>query len=161
MIRRFALAALMAVVCTAFVADVAGAFTRAQAICVKGARTRAKSTILGARIAAATQLSTDLSVCLNDPGHCVSDCQAALAVCQFPYTDPKVGSASICRGDCKTKNLADNDACSKVDPDKQVGCVADAQFELFKCNQACQATVQPALIECSGVFNDCLQRCSN
>ena len=158
MIRRFALAALAAVVCSAFVADQAGAFTRAQAICVKAARSRAKNALSTARTQVASQLSTDLSVCLNDQTNCVPTCQAQLAACQDPYTG-KNGSATACRADCKTANLADNDACGDAaDP---VKCVADAQFKLFTCNQACQAGVQPALIECTGNFNDCLQRCSN
>ncbi len=158
MIRRFALAALTAVVCTAFVADQAGAFTRAQAICVKAARSRAKTALANARTQVATQLTTDLSACLNDQTMCVPQCQAALATCQDPYTG-KNGSATACRADCKTANLADNDACGNAaDP---VKCVADAQFKLFTCNQACQAAVQPGLIECNGEYNDCLQRCSN
>jgi len=158
MIRRFALAALTVAVCTAFVADTAGAFTRAQAICVKAARGRAKTALLNARTAASETLSSDLSVCLNDTTQCVSTCQAVLASCQEPFTG-KAGSATVCRGDCKTANLADNNNCSN-DPDP-VKCVANAQFKLFTCNQACQAAVQPDLINCSGEFNDCLQRCSN
>lgn len=160
MIRRFALAALTVAVCTAFVADTAGAFTRAQAICVKAARSRAKTALLNARGAASDALATDLSVCLNDTTHCVSDCQAVLGSCQEPLTG-KSGSATACRGDCKVANLADNDACSNADPSQQVKCVADAQFKLFTCGQACQAAVQPGLISCSGDYNDCLQRCSN
>jgi hypothetical protein len=162
MIRRFALAALTVAVCTAFVADTAGAFTRAQAICVKAARGRAKTALLNARIAVASTLQSDLSLCLNDPGHCVSDCQAVLAACQDPYTG-KAGSATLCRADCKTANLAANNACTDNTnpvPDP-VKCIADAQFALFTCGQACQAAVQPGLISCSGDFNDCLQRCSN
>jgi hypothetical protein len=158
MIRRFALAALTVAVCTAFVADTAGAFTRAQAICVKAARSRAKQTLLSARQAASDTLSTDLSVCLNDKTQCVSTCQAVQASCQEPFTG-KAGSATLCRGVCKTTNLADNDACGN-DPDP-VKCVALAQYKLFTCGQACQAAVQLDLIGCSGDYNDCLQRCSN
>jgi hypothetical protein len=158
MIRRFALAALTVAVCTAFVVDTAGAFTRAQAICVKAARSRAKTALSAARTAASDALATDLSVCLNDTSHCVSTCQAVLASCQEPFTG-KAGSATLCRGDCKTQNLADNDACGN-DPDP-VKCVANAQYKLFTCNQGCQAAVQLDLINCSGDFNDCLQRCSN
>ena len=60
MIRRFALAALMAVVCTALVADVAAALTRLEAICVKGSRARARKTVLDCRSAAQTTLSAHL-----------------------------------------------------------------------------------------------------
>jgi hypothetical protein len=161
MIRRFALAALMGVVCTAFVADVAGAYTRAQAICVKAVRTKAKNTVLSARSDATSTLQGDLKTCLNAPGSCVTDCQAALTLCQFPYLDLKTGSVKACRDDCKAANGIATGNCANLAQDKIVACVATAELDLFTCNQACQAAAQPALIECNGQYNDCLQICAN
>jgi hypothetical protein len=155
MIRRIALAAVMGAFCAALVADSASAFTRREAICVKGARSRAKLAIRDCRDQATDKLQTDLSACLNDSTNCVGDCLAAQAACQA-LQKPGVDA---CRDGCKADNALANDNCGlAADP---VQCVADAQFVLFTCNQGCAAAAQPALIECNGTFNDCLQGCSN
>ena len=155
MIRRIALAAVTGVLCAALVADTASAFTRLEAICVKGARARAKNSIRDCRNAAADKLATDLQACLNDTTGCVGQCltdQAACQALQKPTSD-------ACRAGCKADNAANTNTCGDAaDPIK---CVADAQFTLFTCNQGCAAQIQPALIDCNGTFNDCLQGCSN
>jgi hypothetical protein len=155
MIRRIALAAVMGAFCAALLADSASAFSRRQAICVKGARSRAKLAIKDCRDDAASKLATDLSACLNDSTGCVTDCIAAQAACQALQKP----ALDTCRDGCKADNALTNDGCGDA-PDP-VKCVADAQFVLFTCNQGCAAAVQPALIECNGSFNDCLQFCSN
>jgi hypothetical protein len=155
MIRRITLAAVIGGLCAALVADSASAFTRREAICVKGARSRAKLLIRDCRDQASDKLQTDLSACLNDSTNCVGDCLAQQAACQALQKP----ALDTCREGCKADNAEANDGCSLAqDP---VKCVADAQFVLFVCNQGCAAASQPALIECNGAFNDCLQGCSN
>jgi hypothetical protein len=104
------------------------------------------------------KLATDLKACLNDSTGCVGTCLAEQAACQKLQTG--VGTAyDQCRDACKTQLAVDTDACR--DAGDPVACVSAAQYKLFTCNQDCQAAVQPALIECNGAFNDCLQGCSN
>lgn len=162
MIRRFATAALMGALCAALVADVAGAFTRREAICVKSARTRSKLALNAARDAARTQLTTDLQTCFGGGAGCVSSCQVDLDVCTGGpdgKTGPKGDIRNCVTNVCKVQNAVDIDNCrDAADP---VACVAQAQLKLFLCNQDCAAKSQAALIECNGQFNDCLQGCSN
>ena len=159
MIRRIALAAVMAALCAALVVP-ASAFTRRQAICVKGARVRAKDSASQCKTAAQTQLANDLTACLDNSG-CVSGCLTTQATCvsntQQDPNDPTMGSKP-CIAKCKVTNATDSAACS-TDPDP-VGCVAKTQLALFVCNQACAAAAEPALIDCNGNFNDCLQTCA-
>lgn len=171
MIRRFALAALTAAVCTALVADVAGAFTRLEAICVKSARARARQSILSARTDAQTKLTTDLQVCFNDTGgNCVTGCLGKQAVDAKVFTD----AIRACQNDqcqagdptgtcaCKKQNVVASNACSDLaKPTDQVACVANAQLALFQCNQACAGRYEAGIIEVNGQYNDCLQGCSN
>jgi hypothetical protein len=155
MIRRIALAAVTGALCATLLVDTASAYTRREAICVKGARSRAKLAIRDCRDQAADKLATDLSACLNDTNGCVSGCISDQATCQALQKP----TLDTCRNGCKADNALANDNCGNAaDP---VKCVADAQFVLFTCNQGCAASVQPALIECNGLFNDCLQGCSN
>jgi hypothetical protein len=162
MIRRFAMAAITGALCAALIADVASAFTRKEAICVKSARTRSKLALLAARDAARTQLSTDLETCFGGGAGCVSQCQADLDVCSGGVDGKPgpTGDIRSCINDkCKVQNATDIDNCrDAADP---VACVAQAQLALFLCNQGCAAASQAALIECNGVYNDCLQGCSN
>ncbi len=167
MIRRFALAAVTAVVCTALVADVAGAFTRREAICVKAARTRARSALIDCRTQATTSLSNDLQACFGDTTGCVSGCLATQAAKQQPYkaaitacqTDQCPVGTDPTKCACKKNNAAATAACGNAaDP---VACVAQAQLNLFLCNQACVSYSEAGLIEVNGEFNDCLQGCSN
>jgi hypothetical protein len=155
MIRRIALAAVTGALCAALLVDTASAVTRREAICIKGARSRAKLAIRDSRDQAAAKLATDLSACLNDTTGCVGDCLANQAACQALQKP----ALDTCRTGCKADNALATDNCGNA-PDP-VKCVADAQFVLFTCNQGCAAQVQPALIECNGTFNDCLQGCSN
>lgn len=166
MIRRIALGAVAGALCAALVATPAGAFTRRQAICVKGARARAKLSLASCKTDVQTKLSEDLSACLNDTNGCVArpagsngpgdpgGCITVQAACQ--------AGAKANGADCVTKCKTDNSNvdCS-TDPDP-IGCTAKAQLTLFTCNQGCQATyVEPGIITCNGNFNDCLQTCSN
>ena len=167
MIRRFALAAVTALVCTALVADVAGAFTRREAICVKAARSRARQSLIDARTASQTTLTNDLQACFGDTTGCVSGCLATQAANQKPYKD----AITACQNDqcsagtdptkcaCKKSNAAATSACgTAADP---VACVAQAQLALFVCNQACVAQQEAGIIDVNGTFSDCLQGCSN
>jgi hypothetical protein len=156
MIRRTVNAAATGLVCAALMVGTAHAFTRAEAICVKAARTRAKTNLKAARDAATSQLNAEIRTCLNDTGgHCVTDCLTQQALDQ---AGPN-GILKTCRDGCKAANSDDVTACgSNADP---VGCVEQAQLKLFLCNQGCQAAVQQQLIDINGNFEDCLQGCSN
>jgi hypothetical protein len=162
MIRRIAVAAVTGALCAALVVP-ASAFTRRQAICVKGARTRAKQSLLANKIDVQNKLNEDLSACLNDTDGCVAGpatatspggCITVQAACQAAAK----ANGADCLAKCKTDNS--NVDCS-TDPDP-IGCTAKAQLTLFTCNQTCQATlIEPGIIDCNGAFNDCLQTCSN
>jgi hypothetical protein len=156
MTRRSAAAALLGALCIAALAETASAFTRREAICVRGARSRSRATIQSARDAARSQLQTDLKACLNDSSGCVGQCLAQQAACE---TGPRTAIRNCQNDICRVQNATATDACrDAADP---VACVAQAQLQLFLCNQDCTAQSQAALIECSGAFNDCLQGCSN
>jgi len=162
MTRRTAVAALMGALCIATIAETASAFTRREAICVRAARSRSKAAIADAREKARTALTNDLSACFNDASGCVGRCldeQAdnltgpnnAIKECQ--------ASPTIQPPSCKSVSASQTDACrDAADP---VACVAQAQLGLFICNQKCVALHEAAIIEANGVFNDCLQGCSN
>jgi hypothetical protein len=156
MTRRTAVAALMGALCIAAIAETASAFTRREAICVRGARSRAKAAVSDARDKARTQLSTDLSACFGDGSGCVGNCLSEQARNQKGPND----AIKACQVDiCKQQSLEQTDACrDAADP---VACVAQAQLTLFLCNQQCVAQHEADLIEANGVFNDCLQGCSN
>jgi len=156
MTRRNAVAALMGALCIAAIAETASAFTRREAICVRGARSRSKQAVIDARDAARTKLSTDLSACFNDSTNCVGGCLAEQVANQKGPND----AIKACQVDiCKKQSADQTDACrDAADP---VACVAQAQLTLFLCNQQCVAQNEAALIEANGVFNDCLQGCSN
>jgi hypothetical protein len=155
MIRRTALAAITGALCAMLLADTASAYTRREAICIKGARARAKTSLRDCRDQVADKLSSDLSACLNDSTGCVDRCLSDQATCQALQKP----ALDTCRDGCKATQADATDQCGDAaDPIK---CVADAQFALFTCNQGCAAAAQPALIECNGAFNDCLQGCSN
>ena len=113
MIRRFALAAVTALVCTALVADVAGAFTRREAICVKAARSRARQSLIDARTASQTTLTNDLQACFGDTTGCVSGCLATQAANQKPYKD----AITACQNDqCSAGTDPTKCACKKSGP---------------------------------------------
>lgn len=161
MIRRIALAAVTGALCAALVVP-ASAFTRRQAICVKGARTRAKQSLLACKTDVQTKLNEDLSACLNDTDGCVAGpatltspggCITVQATCQAAAK----AKAAPCLTQCKTDN-SNVDCSTAADP---IACTANAQLTLFTCNQACQAAIEPDIITCNGNFNDCLQTCSN
>jgi hypothetical protein len=155
MIRRIFVATVSAVALAALMADVAGAFSRLEAICIKGARTRSKTSLKACRDDVTRKLRSDYEACLSDQTGCVGRCLDAQSVCQGLYKP----MADQCRDGCKADNAAASDACGDAaDPIK---CVADAQFALFTCNQGCVAAIEPHIIDCNGVFSDCLQGCSN
>jgi hypothetical protein len=155
MIRRIFVATVGAVALAALMADVAGAFTRLEAICIKGARTRSKTALKACRDDVTAKLRSDYEACLSDQSGCVGHCLDTQAGCQGlqkPLLDQ-------CRAGCKADNATASNACGDAaDPIK---CVADAQYVLFTCNQGCAASIEPALITCNGTFSDCLQGCSN
>ena len=156
MTRRTAVAAIMGALCIAAIAETASAFTRREAICVRGARSRSKAAIADARDKARIQLQTDLSACLNDGTNCVGTCLSEQAANRKGPND----AIKACQVDvCKVQNTEQTDACrDAADP---VACVSQAQLTLFLCNQQCVAQHEADLIEADGVFSDCLQGCSN
>jgi hypothetical protein len=159
MIRRTAIAVAAGFVGAALLAQSAYAFTRAETICVKGARTRARQKITTCRSDAQTQQTSEIQTCLNDTSNCVIGCLATQSSCQKTPND----IATACKTDpvtgCKKANSDAVTACSS-DPNP-IACVDKAQLQLFLCNQACVAGVEAQLITCNGNFSDCLQTCSN
>jgi hypothetical protein len=155
MIRRIFVATVSAVALAALMADVAGAFSRLEAICIKGARTRSKTSLKACRDDVAFKLRTDYEACLSDSTGCVGNCLKDQATCQSLFKP----SLDLCRDGCKADNATASDLCG--DAANPLKCVADAQYVLFTCNQACVAAIEPGIIDCNGTFNDCLQGCSN
>jgi len=156
MIRRFTLVALAGLFCVAAVVDTASALTRAQAICVRGARSKARDDLKAARDAIRANLNTQYGICLNDKTGCVTECVNDQNTCLVgPQTAIKA-----CRVTCSDANREATTACRDVPPASQVQCVEDAQLANFNCGQDCVAAQQGAVIECNGLFNDCLETCS-
>jgi hypothetical protein len=159
MIRRTTIAVAAGFVGAALLAPSAYAFTRAETICVKAARVRARTKISQCRSDAQTQQTSEIQTCLNDTSNCVIGCLADQSSCQKAPND----ILAACKTDpvtgCKKANSDAVTACGN-DPDP-IACVDKAQLQLFLCNQACAAQIEASLITCNGNFSDCLQTCSN
>lgn len=156
MIRRFTLATLAGLFCAAAVVDTASALTRAQAICVRGARQDAREKLTAARDQIRNGLNTQYGICLNDKSGCVTACVNAQTAC---LVSPKA-AVKLCGVTCTGVQQDDINDCRAVAPAAAVACVEAAQLKLFNCNQDCVAQHQGEVIVCSGLFNDCLETCS-
>jgi hypothetical protein len=156
MIRRLTIAALAGLFCTVAVVETASALTRAESICVRGARSKARDDLRAARAQIRANLNTQYGICLNDKTGCVPACVNAQNTC----LGPTVTAIAACREVCQDANQAATQACRDVPPASQVQCVEDAQLVNFNCGQDCVAAQQGIVIECNGLFNDCLENCS-
>ena len=158
MIRRLTLAALAGLFCAATLVGTASAFTRAQAICVKNARLKAKDDLASNRDQIRANLNNQIAVCLNDTTGCITNpttgCVVKLSNCLAPFNTQR----DACRATCSATNKTETNACR--DSANPVQCVSLAQLHLFNCSQDCVASVQDGVIECNGQFNDCLQICA-